>query len=138
MIALVSRWKLKNGCPPELADAVRELTAAVREKESGTIVYSVSLPGPHPPIGPPPDYAYVEGIESTPVEAAELVFFEIYRDARAFSEHLRGPIAEFMKSYRHYFATPWQGHPRPEVQYLDPRALFVREAMVPAEEGVTA
>lgn len=138
MIALVSRWKLKNGCPPELADAVRALVASVREREEGTLVYSVNLPGPHPPIGPPPGYEYVDGIESTPVEATDLFFFEVYRDARAFSEHLRGPVADFMKNYRHHFATPWQGHPRPEVTYLDPQALFVREALIPAEEGVLA
>ncbi len=138
MIALVSRWKLKNGCPPELGNAVRELAAAVRAKEPGTLIYSVNLPGSHPPIGPPPDYAYVEGIESKPGDPTDLTFFEVYRDARAFSEHLRGPIADFMKNYRHFFATPWQGHPRPEVTYLDPQALFVREAMIPAEEGVTA
>ena len=138
MIALISRWKLKNGCPPELADAVRELTAAVAERESGTLVYSVNLPGTHPPIGPPPDYAYVEGVESPEAPRTELVFFEVYRDARAFSEHLRGPAAEFMKTYRHYFQTPWQGHPRPEVTYLDPRALFARELRVAAEEGVPA
>lgn len=134
MIALISRWKLKNGCPTELADAVRELTAAVREKESGTLVYSVNLPGSHPPIGPPPDYAPVDGIESKPAPATELVFFEVYRDAHAFSAHLRGPVAEFMKNYRHYFATPWQGHPRPEVTYLDPQALMNHEV----EESVLA
>ena len=127
MLALVSRWKLKDGCPPELAEAIQELTAAVRDREPGTLVYSVNLPAPHPPIGPPPDYAYVEGIDTPPVKAAELVFFEVYRDGQAFSEHLRGPIADFMKRFRHYFATPWQGHPRPEVQYLDPRGLLVRE-----------
>ncbi len=138
MIALMSRWKLKNGCPTELADAVRELAAAVREKEPGTLVYSVNLPGTHPPIGPPPDYAPVEGIESRPGDPTDLVFLEFYRDARAFSEHLRGPVVEFMKNYRHFFATPWQGHPRPEVTYLDPQALFVRESMIPAEEGVPA
>lgn len=128
MLALVSRWKLKNGCPPELAEAVRELTAAVRENEPGTLVYAVTLPAPHPNIGPPPDYAYVDGIEKKPVEAAELVFLEVYRDERAFSEHLRGPVVEFMKRVRHHFATPWQGHPRPEVTYLDPQTLLVREA----------
>ncbi len=127
MLALVSRWKLKNGCPPELADGVQALIAAVREKEKGTLVYTVSLPAPHPPIGPPPDYEYVEGIESQPVPATELVFFEVYRDPQAFSEHLRGPIAEFMRDHRHHFATPWQGHPRPEVTYLDPQGVVVRE-----------
>jgi quinol monooxygenase YgiN len=132
MLALVSRWKLKNGCPPELAEAVQALVAAVREKEEGTLVYSVNLPGPHPPIGPPPDYAYVEGIPSQPAEATDLVFFEVYRDANAFSEHLRGAIAVFMKEHRHHFATPWQGHPRPEVTYLDPQGLVVREELVEA------
>jgi hypothetical protein len=56
MIALFSRWKLKDGCPPELAAALEELAARVKRGEPGTLLYSVSLPAPHPPIGPPPDY----------------------------------------------------------------------------------
>jgi quinol monooxygenase YgiN len=130
MIALFSRWKLKEGYPSELAAAVEVLTAEVREKEPGTLIYVVNLPGPHPPIGPPPDYFVAENIPPPrPVKQTDLVFFEVYEDASAFSAHLRGPVREFMQKNLHFFATPWQGHPRPEVTYLDPQSLFVRAAI---------
>jgi quinol monooxygenase YgiN len=127
MIALFSRWKLKDGCPPELEAAIEELTAAVAGREPGTLAYSVSLPAPHPPIGPPPEYAASHDPEVIrPVDRTEIVFFEVYRDAEALSEHLRGPVKEFMRQNRDFFATPWQGHPRPEVIHLDPRGIFGR------------
>jgi quinol monooxygenase YgiN len=130
MIALFSRWKLKDGCPPELEAEIDALGAAVRDQEPGALVFSVSLPGPHPPIGPPPEYA-VDPDPSLlrPVPHSELVFFEVYRDPESFSRHLRGAAAAFLERNAHFFETPWQGHPRPEVIYLDPQSLLVREAV---------
>jgi len=130
MIALFSRWKLKDGCPPELMSALERLTSAVRDREPGTLLYSVHHPAPSPPIGPPPDYRVSDDPEvvGSP-DRNELVFFEVYRDAEAFSEHLRGAVRDFMRDHRHYFLTPWQGHPRPDVVYLDPQSLFVRSAL---------
>lgn len=134
MIALFSRWKLKDGCPPELAAEIEALTAAVRAQEPGALVYTVSLPGPHPPIGPPPEYAVSDDPSVLhPVPQSELCFFEVYRDAEAFSQHLRGAAREFLKDNAHFFETPWQGHPRPEVTYLDPRSMVVREAVEESE-----
>lgn len=127
MIALLSRWKLRDGCPPELLTALNALTAAVRSDEPGTLMYSVSVPAPHPPIGPPPEYAVDDDPTAIrPVDPTEIVFFEVYRDAQAFSDHLRGAIVDFMTKNRDVFATPWQGHPRPEVTYLDPKEIFAR------------
>src|ERR1700759_1745583 len=121
MIALFSRWKLKDGCPPALATALDELTSAVRDREPGTLVFAVNLPASHPPIGPPPDYAVSTDPDAVaPVDANELIFFEAYSDAAAFSAHLRGAFNEFMRTNRDHFATPWQGNPRPEITYLDP------------------
>jgi quinol monooxygenase YgiN len=135
MIALFSRWKLKSGFPPELAAEVAALTAAVREREPGAVVYSVNVPAPNPPIGPPPDYSvYDDASLLKPVPASELIFFEVYRDAEAFSRHLRGEAGEFLKRNAHFFDTPWQGHPRPDVTYLDPQSLLVREAVAAAEK----
>ncbi len=130
MIALFSRWTLKNGCPPELRAAVERLASAVRDGEPGTLLYSVHFPAPCPPIGPPPDYAVShDPAVAGSVDLNELVFFEVYRDAEAFSAHLRGAVRDFMRDHRHHFLTPWQGHPRPEVVYLDPQSLFVRSAL---------
>ena len=134
MIALFSRWKLKNGYPEELAAEVEALSAAVREGEPGALIFSVSVPATHPPIGPPPDYAVCDDPSlARPAAAVELLFFEVYRDAEAFSRHLRGAAREFLERNAHFFDTPWQGHPRPEVTYLDPQSVFVREALAEAE-----
>jgi quinol monooxygenase YgiN len=133
MIALFSRWKLKAGYPPDLAAEVDALAAAVREREPGALVFFVSVPAPHPPIGPPPDYAVHDDPSLVaPVPATELVFFEVYQDAEAFRQHLRGAAGEFLKRNAHFFDTPWQGHPRPEVTYLDPQSVLVREAVAAA------
>ena len=130
MIALLSRWKLKKGCPPEFKAAVEKLAAAVKEQEPGTLVFCVNLPAPHPPIGPPPEYAVSDDPEAIrPVEDNELVFFEVYRDAEAYSAHLRGPATQFRRDQIDHFVTPWQGNPRPEVLYLDPQSVFVRAAL---------
>lgn len=135
MIALISRWKLKDGCPAELAAAVENLAAEVRRREPGTLLYSVSLPAPHPPIGPPPEYAVVSDLEVPKNgHGKELVFFEVYRDADAFSEHLRGVFGEFLDGNRDHFLTPWLGHPRPDTTYLDPHSLFVRSALASTQD----
>lgn len=130
MIALFSRWKLKNGYPAELAAEVEALGNAVRANEPGALVFTVSIPAPNPPIGPPPEYAAVDDPSLIrPVPATDLLFFEVYQDAEAFSQHLRGAAADFLKRNGHFFETPWQGHPRPEVTYLDPKSVMVREAV---------
>jgi quinol monooxygenase YgiN len=118
-----------------LAAEVDALAAAVREGEPGALVFTVSVPAPHPPIGPPPEYGVVDDPSLVrPVPATELLFFEVYRDAEAFSRHLRGAAGEFLKRNAHFFDTPWQGHPRPEVTYLDPQSVLVREAIAEAQK----
>jgi uncharacterized protein len=133
MIALISRWKLKNGCPPELKTALAELTAEVESREPGALLFSIHLPAAHPPIGPPPDYAVGDPKLIKPADQNSLTFFEVYRDAQAFSDHLRGPAAKFLVDNVHFFETPWQGHPRPEATFLDPQSVFVRAALAGAE-----
>jgi quinol monooxygenase YgiN len=136
MITLFSRWKLKDGCSPELIAAVEDLKAAVQNREPGTLLFSINLPAPHPPVGPPPDYAVSNDPDlSRTALQTELVFIEIYRDAEAFSEHLRGSFRDFLNQYRDFFATPWQGHPRPETTYLNPRSMFVRTALTESQES---
>ena len=135
MIVLVSRWELRDGCPPEMKAALEALTTAVKSEEPDTLMFSVSAPAQHPPIGPPPEYAVDHAMSHAdlsipPSEQREVVFFEVYRDAEAFGKHLRGPFADFLTKYRHLFQTPWQGHPRPETIYLDFQSLFVRSALV--------
>lgn len=127
MVALISRWKLKNGYPPALAERVAALVTAVRRDEPGTLVFAASLPAPPPPIGPPPDYAVHHELASAPAPATHLVFLEVYRDEEAFGAHLRGPFLAFMDEELDHFEAPWQGRARPEVTYLDARAVLARD-----------
>ena len=131
-IALFSRWKLKNGFPPELAASVEQLPAAVRAQEPKTLVFSVHVPAADPPpIGPSPEYEVrrdlFEPSESVPTE---LVFFEVYKDAEAFRDHLRGPFQSWLTDNRDFLQMQWTGRARPETTYLDPSSIWVRSALV--------
>ena len=135
MIALFSRWQLDNGCPPILEQALQELAAVVKKEEPGTLIFSVNFPSPPPPIGPPPEYGVVpEEAKVIPIaEQEEIMLFEVYRDAEAFSTHLRGSFAKFLLDYRYLLKTPWQGHPVPKITYLAPHSIFVRQALADKE-----
>lgn len=127
MIALIARWKLRDGCPDELSRALESLRENVEKNEPGTLVFSVGSPSDCPPIGPPPDYGVVElGEQSPPAKEEELIFIEVYADAEAFAAHLRGDFSTFLDRHRHHFATPWQGHPRPTTTWIDPRWVMAR------------
>lgn len=129
MIALVSRWQLRNGCPEELGRALDHLREEVEQNEPGTLVFSIGSPGEGPPVGPPPEYEVAElAPPAAPPAVQELVFIEVYTDAHAFAAHLRGSFATFLDRHRHHFATPWQGHPRPSVTWLDPRWVMARHS----------
>lgn len=115
---------------------MEELKISVAREEPGVVIYNIGFSAPHPPIGPPPDYAVSGEMTEVPAsEQTEVVFFEVYKDAEAFSAHLTGAFARFLAKNRHLFATPWQGHPRPEVLYLDPRHGFARQALLDAAAG---
>lgn len=130
MIALVSRWQLRDGCSEELGRALDGLREEVEQNEPGTLAFSVGTPGDWPPIGPPPEYEIAEladlGPPAPPARAQELVFIEVYTDAHAFAAHLRGSFRTFLDRHRHHFATPWQGHPRPAITWIDPRWVMAR------------
>lgn len=132
MIGLVSTWKLADGCPQELKEALDALVSEVKRQEPGTLMYTVSLRTSSPPIGPPPDYQvfHSHSFQDLPDKPTEIVFFEMYRDAEAFSEHLKGPALFFIAKYREYFQTPYQGQVRPETMYLDLNGGFIREHMM--------
>ena len=130
MFALLTRWKLKQQCPPELLEKLNDLCAKVLKNEPGTLAYAISLPGSFPPIGPAPEYEVFnisEPIKNTPED--ELIFFEVYENPEAYSEHLKGVSTLFIQENIRYFKTPWQGYPRPEVTHLNPQTFLFREAL---------
>jgi len=130
MFALLTRWKLKNGCPPELLKKLNSLCAQVLAEEPGTLLYGINLPGSFPPIGPAPEYEVCDASDlKADASEDEIVFFEVYEDAEAYSKHLQGAAPLFIQENIRYFKTPWQGHPRPQVLHLNPQAFLVRDAL---------
>lgn len=135
MIVLVSTWKLADGCPHELKEALDDLISEVKRHEPGTLMYTVSLRTFPPPIGPPPDYTvfHSHSLPDLPDKPTEIVFFEMYRDSEAFGKHLKGPFMSFVAKYREYFQTPYQGQVRPETIYLDLNGGFTRMHIMPPQ-----
>ncbi len=121
MITLVSRWKLRSGCPAVLASALEELGREVAAQEPGTWMYLVNLParppldaGNHPRHPPPP---HIE-----PVQQMEVVFLEVYEDARAFAAHVNGPVfTSFLRDHlQHFYEDPDKpGWPSTDTTFYD-------------------
>lgn len=124
MITLISRWTLRDGCSPELAAVLEDLAAQVEAAEPRTLAYSVHLAAPSPlggdqlPLVPQP----------SPIDLAqqtEVVFFEVYADAQAFSDHVRGPTFQaFLAAHRSaFYADP----SNPDMPHAD-TTFYARES----------
>ena len=138
MISLISRWKLRDGCAPELLDGIREAVADIEKGEPGTLLYSVHLPALNPLA------AFDRPISSKRTiplaEQAEVVYFEIYEDADAFSAHVNGPaFRSFLDHYLHCFYTDPANPKMPltETLFLDRQASFTRPAADPRQPKPT-
>jgi hypothetical protein len=137
MISLISRWKLKNGCPAELLHALKRVAAEVKASEPDTLLYSVHLTAQSPlnasrqPIEPPVAPVALE-------EQAEVVFFEVYRDADAFARHVNGEVfTRFREDNIRYFyedsANP--GWPNTVTEFLDRKSAFFRMKAAGCQPG---
>lgn len=81
---LFVRFMLHEGAADDFDQLVRETAAAVREKESGTLVYACHQ---------------VEGAPD------QRIFFELYADRAAFEEHERQPhTRRFLSERSQYVA----------------------------------
>lgn len=126
MITVVSRWKLKNGVPAELAAALKEAAFNYQEAEPGTDLYFVNLAAPKP-LGPD-----LKPAATTPIAAEdqqEVVFVEKYTDAEAFAAHVNGPVfTEFRTRHLKFFQEdPNQpGWPKRETLFLEEQSGFAR------------
>ena len=137
MVTLISKWKLKNGCPPELLTALQELAAQVRRDEPGTLLYLVNLeasdllgPGGKPLKNPPPP---VGGHEQT-----QVVFVEAYRDVEAFEQHVKGAaFAGFLQAnLKHFYESPSSpGWPNSETLFYRREATVVRTGKPTGEKA---
>jgi len=137
MITLISRWKLRNGCPPELHKALQMVAEQVKACEPGTLMYSVHLPALSPldtslqPHQPPLPFIAME-------QQTEVVFVEIYKDADAFTRHVNGAtFTRFRKrNIRHFYEDPVKpGWPVTITQFLDRQSAFIRNAATDCQPG---
>ncbi|HAX75432.1 MAG TPA: hypothetical protein DCY88_06295 [Cyanobacteria bacterium UBA11372] len=127
MIALVSKWKLRNGCTEELLTALEELVENTKT-ESGVLMYIVHLQAPTPidsqgkPLSPPPPPIPLEKQE-------EIVFVESYENVEALSQHIQSQtFISFLESNFKYFQEDPHnpGFPQTETEFLDRRFGFIR------------
>ncbi len=127
MITVVSNWKLKNGCPPELIAALKNLTENT-QFQPGVLMYLVSLQAPFPvdntgkPKDLPPDPIPLN-------EQEEIVFIESYSSAEALSHHINSQaFVSFLKSNIQYFLEDANnpGYPQTETQFLSRQFSFIK------------
>lgn len=128
MITVVSRWKLKCGVPPELADALKLAAHKYEKAEPGTSLYFVNLAASKP-LGPDLRPARPACNPVKPEDQSEVVFIEKYPDADAFAAHVNGPVfSTFRTRYlKHFLEDPEQpGWPKRETLFLEEQSGFAR------------
>ena len=100
--------------------AVKQLAEKVEAQEPGTLSYLVHVP------------SAISSLQSLPpADPLGLLFFEIYRDANAFMDHLHGPLFKrFLEDHLDY---PRSSRPKP----LPPRRpeISERKPYMPAERA---
>ena len=122
-VSLTSQWFIKPGCVAQVIEVVTQLAAAVESQQPGTLTYLVHTP-----------WADDDCLQSLPPSIPlSLLFFEVYRDAQAFEDHVKGPLfTQFVQQYGDLFVTAggksiaegdW---PYTTVQFLSQQAGFVR------------
>lgn len=116
-VSLTSEWFILPGMEEKVLSAVARLAWDVEQQESGTLVYLVHTPRPD-----------ADGLQSLPPQVPrKLLFFEVYRDAKAFLAHLNGPLfTQFVADHGSCFVSS-NGHPYTTVQFLARHVGFMRD-----------
>jgi quinol monooxygenase YgiN len=120
MITLISKWTLRQGCPPELLTALQELVAKSKS-EHGNLMYEATLFATNPldskgkPLSPSPLPIKLE-------DQKKIVFIESYENAESLSQHLQGEaFSSFLKVNIKYFCEDPNNpsFPKTETDFLD-------------------
>jgi uncharacterized protein len=120
-VSLTSQWFIHPGCEAEVHAAVTRLAFDVRMQEPDTLTYLVHTPYLNPPDG--------DALQSLPpTEPQLLLFFEVYRNPKAFLQHVNGPLfTRFVEEFGNRFVSNSNG-PYTTVQFLTRHAGFVRQS----------
>lgn len=115
-LSLTSQWFIKPECKTRAIAALEQLAKDVYTHEPNTLSYLI-----HTPFNTSPD------LQSLPPAPLDLVvFFEVYRDAKAFFDHLNGAVfTNFVKDHGELFVNA-HGKPFTTVTFLARRAGFIR------------
>jgi predicted enzyme related to lactoylglutathione lyase/quinol monooxygenase YgiN len=114
-VSLISRWFVKPGCGEAALKALTHAANEVRAREPGTLTYRVHVQHSGDKLQSLP-----------PVDPLSILFFEVYRDAQAFRDHLDGPtFTGFVRDHGHLFLQAGGG-PYTTVDFLTLHAGFTR------------
>lgn len=122
-VSLTSRWFVRPGCEDAADAALRQLASNVEHNEPDTLTYLVHTP-----------YHGDSRLQSLPpAEPRTVLFFETYRNAEAFVQHVGGPVfTAFVERHGELFVAS-NGRPFTFVDFLETRAGFVRTAEAGAD-----
>lgn len=114
-VSLISRWFVKPGCGEKALGALRRAADAVRAGEPDTLTYRIHV-------------QHVGDLQSLPpTDPLSILFFEVYRDAQAFRDHLGGPVfTAFVRDHGDLFVQAG-GKPYTTVDFLTLHAGFTRQ-----------
>src|SRR4051812_23321576 len=114
-VSLIARWFVKPGCREAALAAITEAVEQVWAREPGTLTYRVHV-----------ERAGDDLQSLPPVESLSILFFEVYRDAEAFRDHLDGPVfTGFVRDHGDLFLQAG-GKPYTTVDFLTLHAGFTR------------
>ncbi|WP_294534919.1 antibiotic biosynthesis monooxygenase [uncultured Rhodoblastus sp.] len=123
-VSLVSRWFLRPGAEEAGWAALLELAEAVFVNEPDTLTYLV-----HAPLI---DHWRLQSLP--PVGPLSVEFYEVYRDAQAFLNHVNGEVFQwFLKTYGSLFVAS-NGRPYTTVEFMTARAGFSRPGVTAAPD----
>lgn len=119
-ISLVSGWFIEPGCEDAVRAALMDLAEAVRA-EAGTLTYLA-----HFTTGAPVGIGAL--LSPRPPDPPSLLFYETYRDAAAFNDHVNGATFQnFVRNHGRLFRQVG-GRLYTTLQFLDRVAGFVRSS----------
>jgi predicted enzyme related to lactoylglutathione lyase/quinol monooxygenase YgiN len=125
-VSLISRWFVKPGCADAALAALTEAAEQVWASEPGTLTYRVHV-----------ERAGNDLQSLPPVDPLSILFFEVYRDAQAFKDHLDGPVfTGFVRDHGDLFL-PIGGKPYTTVDFLSLHAGFTRSEDAAAKSAAT-
>jgi predicted enzyme related to lactoylglutathione lyase/quinol monooxygenase YgiN len=120
-VHLISKWIFRKGREKEGLAALEKLATEVLANEPGTLMYRV-----HTPVVDRRDLP-----DSLPASVPqEVVFYETYANAQAFTDHVKGPLfTRFVEKHGALFLGPSDtpGKPFIQVQFLELQTGFTRE-----------